>query len=156
MPQIGWLGAGIAAAVLSLGFAVHARRDLGRANDGLADASTDLEGVKARTRALQATKWPVDDLLAGQIVQAAEAPPVAVLIALDKTLPDDVKLESLIMTYGKQVEVEMRVTARRSEGYDEFLTRLDASPSFQNVVPAAENRAGVVTATVRARFRGPA
>jgi hypothetical protein len=147
------MAAGIVAVLLSAGTAVHARLQVSEAGSTLAAASADLDRVKERMRTLQAAKWPVDETLASQIVQGAEAPPAAVLAALEKALPDDVKLLAIGVSYGKQLDVEMRVTARRSEAYDEFLARLDQSPSFGNIVPAAENREGSVTATVRARFR---
>jgi Tfp pilus assembly protein PilN len=149
----GWMAAGIVALLLSLGAAVHARRELSQARGTLDAANADLDRARGRLRALQSAKWPVDEVLASQIVQGAEAPPVAVLAALEKVLPEDVKLNTLALSYGKQLDVEMRVTARRSEAYDEFLARLDGSTSFRNIVPLAENREGSVTATVRARFR---
>jgi hypothetical protein len=147
------MAAGILALLLSMAAAVHARRELSVATGALDAANANLDHVKERMRTLQSAKWPVDETLASQIVQGADAPPAAVLAALEKVLPDDVKLVAIVLSYGKQLDLEMRVSARRSEAYDEFLARLDQSPSFRNIVPAAENREGSVTATVRARFR---
>jgi hypothetical protein len=153
VPQILWVAPGVVALLLSGAAAVHARHDLSLSLSARTEASANLERDKERARALQSTKWPLDELLALQIVQGAEAPPVAVLSALEKILPDDVKLVSVGLTYSKQIEIDMRVTARRPEAYDEFLARLDASSSFRDIVPAAESREGAVTATVTARFR---
>jgi hypothetical protein len=152
-PQILWVASGAAALLLSGVAAVQARHGLALSLSARSEASANLERDKERARSLQSTKWPVDELLALQIVQGVDAPPAAVLSALEKTLPNDVKLVSIGLTYAKQIELDMRVTARRPEAYDEFLARLDASPSFRDIMPAAESREGAVTATVSARFR---
>jgi len=93
------------------------------------------------------------EALVSQMVLTAAAPPPLVLSDLAATLPPDVRLQDLTLSYGGTLEVEMRVAARRAVAYDQFLSRLGESRRFENVVPGAENRDGEVLATVRATYR---
>jgi hypothetical protein len=118
-------------------------------------ARADLEATRVRVRALENTRWPADDTLLSQLALTAPSAPAAVLAALEGTLPAEVRLRGLLLAYGRELDVQMRVSARRPEAYDDFLARLGRSRSFRDVVPGVESREGELQATVRARFVGP-
>ncbi len=90
--------------------------------------------------------------MTGQVWLTTEAPPPRVLAQLGDLLPPDVRLDTLSLTYGRSLEVEMRVVARASGAYDRLLQRLEASPRIKDLVLGAESREGRVETTVRATF----
>ena len=78
------------------------------------------------------------------------------LAELGDVLPPDVRLEGLSLTYGRRLEVEMRVVARSPRAYDLLLERLQTSPRLKDLVLGAEDREGEVETTVHASFEpGP-
>ena len=96
------------------------------------------------------------DGVSGQAWLTAEAPPSRVLAELGEVLPPDVRLDGLSLTYGRRLEVEMRVVARSPRAYDQLLERLQASARLRDLVLGAENREGEVKTTVHASFEpGP-
>jgi Tfp pilus assembly protein PilN len=96
------------------------------------------------------------DGVTGQAWLTAEAPPSRVLAELGEVLPPDVRLDGLSLTYGRRLEVEMRVVARSPRAYDLLLERLQASPRLKDLVLGAENREGEVQTTIHASFEpGP-
>jgi hypothetical protein len=140
---------------LSAAWAIAMRRDAARAAAALAMATAELDRTEERIRELGSAKYSTDDLLAAQIVFTAQAPPAVVLAELEKLVPPDVKLTGLTLSYSRQLDVDMQISARRPEAYDEFLARLGRQPAFHDISPGAETREGAVQATVKARFRGP-
>jgi len=116
-------------------------------------ARREAEAVRARTQAYESQRDP-NQLLATQALLTAEAPPPRVVGELSLLLPADVRLESLNLTYGRRLELEMGVSARAASSYDLFLDRLEQSPLFTDVLPGDENRDGELRARVRATYRG--
>jgi hypothetical protein len=149
-----WVGLGGALFLLSSVNAFREHRQSSRAVQAAAEVRDDLAQIRRQTSSRQAARSGADDTLASQIFLSGEAPPAAVLSALEKTLPADVKLSGLTFKYGRMLEIEMQVVARRAEAYDEFLTRLSRAASFRDVSPGMESRQGAVQATVRATFGG--
>ena len=147
-----WVSLGALALAASVAFSISARIDLSNVQHRLAAASTELDATQDRVHALKATKWPTDEIVGSQIILTATAPPSALFAALEQTLPADVRLVGLSLAYGRQVDVDMRIAARRSEAYDEFLAKLAQSQAFHDVVPAAESREEGVQASVHAQF----
>lgn len=154
-PATLWIAIGAAVLALATAWAIAMRRDAARAQSALASATADLARTDDRIRELGSAKYSTDDLLAAQIVFTAQAPPSVVLSELEKLVPPDVKLTGLTLTYGRALDVDMQISARRPEAYDEFLARLDRQSVFHDISPGAESREGAVQATVKARFRGP-
>ena len=90
--------------------------------------------------------------MTGQVWLTAEAPPPRVVAQVSDLLPPDVRLDALNLSYGRSLEVEMRVVARSWGAYDRLLERLEASPRLKDLVLGAESREGRVETTVRAIF----
>jgi len=87
-----------------------------------------------------------------QALLARVAPPPRVLADVVALLPEDVRLDGLDLSYGRRIEVGLKVVARRAAAYDEFLERLTASTRFASVRPGTEARKGEVRADVRAQY----
>jgi hypothetical protein len=146
----------LAACVLAVACAAAVRewRWLARARESTEQTRRVLEDTRARARTLQDEKVSDEQArLAAQAVLNVEAPPAAVLAALERTLPADVRLERLELTYGLDVDIDMQVEARRPAAYDEFLTQITRSPHFRAVLPGSESRGDLLRATVKARYR---
>jgi hypothetical protein len=111
----------------------------------------ERDAAAARLRSLEATVRR--DSMGNQAWLTVEAPPPRVVADLAELLPPEVRLEELSLKYGRSLEVDMRVSARRAAAYDLFLERLGASPRFGEVTPGDENRAGEVKAQVHAAYR---
>jgi len=154
VPATLWIAGGTLVLVLSTAWAIALRRDAARAEATLAAANADLGRAEDRVRELQSAKYSTDDLLAAQIVGTAQAAPAMVLAELQKLLPADVRLTGITVTYGRTLDVDMQIQARRPDAYDEFLARLGRQSAFHDISPGAESREGVVQATVKARFGG--
>lgn len=150
-----WIAAGALALCLSTAWAIVARREASRARESLNAVSSELSRIEEQIHKLRATKFAADETLASQILLTAQASPPVVLAELEKTLPNDVRLTRLSLSYGRQLELEMQLAARRPEAYDDFLARLDRATAFRNISPGMESREGAVQATVKARFRSP-
>ena len=84
---------------------------------------------------------------------ALEAPPSTVLGDVAMLLPAGVRLDSLDLTYGREVEVRLQVVARQAGDYDAFIERLARSARFDGVEPGPERREGEVRVSVRAAYR---
>lgn len=115
-------------------------------------ARLELSASRARLGVLESR--PGDVALARQTLLTLDAPPPRVLAALGELMPPDVRLESVELSYGERLELQMWVVARSSTAYDVFLERLQSSALFEGVLPGEENRDGEVRAGVRARYRG--
>ena len=111
------------------------------------DVRREIAAAEARAKALQPAAGD-EGALGARAVWSAEAPPPRVVAALAQMLPRDVRLETLILRYGAQLEVEMTLTARTAADYDRFLQALESSPAFDRVVLGDESRADAVRASV--------
>lgn len=143
------LATGALAAALCVHAVVGGRAEVGAARARLAEVRRDVE--EARRRALVLEKR-MGDGVTGQAWLTAEAPPSRVLAELGEVFPPDVRLDGLSLTYGRRLEVEMRVVARSPRAYDLLLERLQASRRLKDLVLGAENREGEVQTTVHASF----
>jgi hypothetical protein len=144
---------GVLAAALSVRTVVGGRSEVGAARAHLAEVRGDAD--EARRRAVVLEKR-MGDGVSGQAWLTAEAPPSRVLAELGEILPPDVRLDGLSLTYGRRLEVEMRVVARSPRAYDQLLERLQSSARLRDLVLGAENREGEVKTTVHASFEpGP-
>lgn len=76
---------------------------------------------------------------------------------LEETMPPDVMLTSVRPSVKQGItSVTMGVFARRAEGLDEFIERLEATGAFNNVVPVQQDRTeeGLYRVTVEAVYTG--
>ncbi len=128
--------------------------DLKRARQHVVDLRRQSEAAQARLRTLESRSAPTA-ALATQALLSEEAAPPRVLADLSGLMPADVKLESMSLTYGEAIAVQMQVSSRTAGSYDGFLQRLEGSPLFDDVVPGEETRDGGVSASITARYRGP-
>lgn len=108
----------------------------------------EIATAAARIKELQAAAGGVG----ARAVWSVEAPPPRVVAAIGEILPRDVRLDSLVLRYGPQLEVDMTLTARTADEYDRFLRALEASPAFDGVVLGDETRTDAVRASVRGRY----
>jgi Tfp pilus assembly protein PilN len=147
------LATGVLAAALCAHAAVSGRAEVGAVRARLAEVRRDVDEARRRTLFLEKR---MGDGVTGQAWLTAEAPPSRVLAELGEVLPPDVRLDGLSLTYGRRLEVEMRVVARSPRAYDLLLERLQASPRLKDLVLGAESREGEVQTTVHASFEpGP-
>jgi hypothetical protein len=148
--------AGVAAVALaaSAAHALSEWRDGRRVRASLEQARRDSGAAVARAQAFEARRDP-GHVLASQALLTSEAPPSRVVSELSRLMPGDVRLEGLRLVYGNRLNVELRVSARTAGSYDQFIDRLERSPSFTDVLPGDENREGELRAVVRAAWRGP-
>jgi hypothetical protein len=146
----------VAVAALALAWSAYtahsARQDAARRRANVEQARRELESSRARLAALESSSS--DLAVARQTLLTLDAPPPRVLATLAELMPADVRLASVSLRYGEQLELEMRVIARSATAYDTFLERLQSSPAFERVLPGDENRDGEVRAAVRAGYRG--
>ena len=143
-----------AALLAAAGYAAgSAWADGRRARASYEEVRQDIAAAEARARALQASA-DAEGVLGARAVWSATAPPPRIVAALAQLLPRDVRLETLSLRYGAQLEVEMTLTARSAADYDVFLQALEASPAFDRIVLGDESRADAVRASVRARYHG--
>ena len=151
--ELALLAAGVLAAALCARAVWSGRAEVGAARARLADVRRDVDDTRRRTLVLEKR---MGDGVTGQAWLTAEAPPSRVLGELGEVLPPDVRLDGLSLTYGRRLEVEMRVVARNPRAYDRLLERLQASSRLKDLVLGAENREGEVQTTVQASFEpGP-
>jgi hypothetical protein len=143
-------GALLAASVYAAGSAWADARD---ARASFEEVRQETAAAETRAKALQAAAG-AEGALGARAVWSAEAPPPRVVAALAQMLPRDVRLETLTLRYGAQLEVEMTLTARTAADYDRFLQALESSPAFDRVALGDETRADTVRASVRARYHG--
>jgi len=147
--ELALVAAGALAAVLCARSIVGTRAEGSTARARLAEVRGEVEGAQRRLSALERRAGAG---VTGQVWLTAEAPPPRVVARVCDLLPPDVRLDALSLTYGRSLEVEMRVVARTSGAYDRLLQRLEASPRLKDLVLGAESREGRVETTVRATF----
>lgn len=138
--------------VLATYWTTAAWTDLRRAREHAAEARREADADQGRLRVLESRRG-AEGTLGTQALLTADAPPPRVVADLGSVMPADVRLESLALTYGDAVTLEMQVAARAASAYDAFLQRLEGSPLFADVTPGEENRGADVRASVRATYR---
>jgi hypothetical protein len=67
-------------------------------------------------------------------------------------MPSGVRFDRIELAYGRDVEVEIEVVARRVADYDAFLERLGASSRFASVTPGPEVREAEMRASLHAVY----
>ena len=149
--ELGLVILGLAALGLAVQAAWSAQAALAAARARVDALRREAEIDRARVQALEASPG-VGERFAFQALLTAEAEPPRVVSDLAAILPPDVRLDSLSLTYGERLDLELQVAARGASAYDLFLQRLTESPGIRNVVPGAESREGEVHATVRATY----
>jgi hypothetical protein len=147
----GLLAAAVALFVLSGYVAGRAQSAVVAARTRLEAVRRESEGARDRLRALESRSGK-EEGLASRILLTAEAPPPRIVADLAALVPADVRLDSVGLAYGRGVELELQVVARRAQAYDLFLRRLAESPRISAVSPGTENRDGEVRASVRATY----
>ena len=145
------LGAGVIAMAAAGAAAGSAWADLRHARASLDEARRATAETEAKARALAGAGGPAG-ILGARAVWTLEAPPPRVVAAVAEAMPADVRLESLVLRYGAELDVEMAVIARTTSAYDGFLDALARSGSFSSVAPGNESRDQLVRAAVRARY----
>jgi hypothetical protein len=151
--ELALLAAGVIALAVSGAAAGSAWADLRHARASLEEARRATAETDARARALTSESGTAG-ILGARAVWTLEAPPPRVVAALAQAMPGDVRLDSLALRYGTELDLEMAVIARSIPAYDAFLDALSKSGSFTSVAPGNETRDQVVRASVRARYRG--
>jgi hypothetical protein len=147
------LGAAGLVLFLALYAAVSAHTELSQAQTALAEARAEADTVGEQTRSLEAQKGGAQ-LLAGQLLLADQWPPQRVVADVGTLLPPGVRLETLAITYGHRLQLDLHVAARHPADYDALLERLAASPLFETILPGPETRMGEVRASVQVEYRG--
>jgi len=127
----------------------HAQREAARAR--VAEVKREIDAARIRLRALEAGGGSGEGALS-QALLTTEAPATRVLAEVAAVLPPDVRLESITLTYGRELTLELSVVARDPRAFDRLLERLDSFPRLRDVRPGAENREGQVRTTVRATW----
>jgi hypothetical protein len=125
--------------------------DLRRAREHVESARREASAEAGRLQALESRRGA--DSLAGAAVLTLDAPPPRVLAELAALLPPDVRLDSVSLSYGEDLALDVQVAARVSSAYDVFLQRLEDSPRFRDVLPGDESRDAGVRASIRATYR---
>jgi hypothetical protein len=131
--------------------AFGARAALAAARASVEGLRREVERDRAAIQALESGRW-AGERFAAQALLGAEAEPGVVVADVAALLPADVRLDTLSLTYGERLELDMQVAARGAAAYDTFLRRLTESPRIRDVRPGAENREGEVRASVRALY----
>ena len=147
--ELALVAGGLLAAALGARAVVGTRAEGSAVRARLAEVRSEIEGARRRVSDLERRS---SDGVTGQVWLTAEAPPPRVVAQVSDLLPPDVRLDALSLTYGRSLEVEMRVVARTPGAYDRLLQRLEASPRLKDLVLGAESREGRVETTVRATF----
>jgi Tfp pilus assembly protein PilN len=143
------VGAGLVALALSAGGAWRAREDARSALTRLAAVRREVEAASARLRDLDArARGPV------RALSAAEAPPARIVADLASAIPGDVRLERLLIDYGRDGVLEMHVVARDAASWDRLLARLEGVPWLREVQPGPEAREAEVRSVVQGRWVG--
>lgn len=151
--EVALLAAAAALLATSVYAAGSAWADAREARASFEEVRQEIATADARARALQAAAGG-EGAVGVRAVWSATAPPPRVVAALAQILPRDVRLDTLTLRYGAQLEVEMTLTARNAADYDRFLQALESSPAFDRIVLGDESRADAVRASVRARYHG--
>jgi len=141
---------------LALGLAAQqamtARAELGQAEGQLVEARREVKTLRERAKRTPARSTVEQGTLV-RALAATESPPSQVVRDLVELMPSGVRVERLDLAYGREVEVEAQVVARRVADYDDFMERLSGSTRFESVAPGPETREAELRATVHAVYR---
>jgi hypothetical protein len=147
--------AGALALALAAQQAIAARVELGRVEARVAEARRELEVLRQRSKGTAHSAAPAQVALA-RAMAASAAPPSLVLHDMVALMPSGVRFDGLELTYGPEIEVQVRVVALQVADFDEFMERLALSSRFDLVEPGPEVREGEMRASLRAVYRsGP-
>jgi hypothetical protein len=138
----GLLAAGVVAlgAVLVLGLGV--RRDARAARDRADAVDAETAALKRQADGLQRAA-PGEGAPVSRALRAAEAPPLAVVDAVTRLLPSDVRFDALTVSYERpEVEVRALVVARSPGAWDALRRRLETAPEIRALRAGAEDRSG--------------
>lgn len=147
-----WLlvGAGLLLLALAASWSARSRLELVRA--AAADAGAAARDARARVAAARASQDPAAQALAERARLSTTAAPPRVLRELQELMPGAVRLEHVALSYGDQLELELRVAARSALDYDALLERLSRAQTFLLSSTGPENREGEVHALIRLRW----
>jgi Tfp pilus assembly protein PilN len=141
--------------VVLLGLAAQqayaARSALERARSQVSEQRQVLSDLKERER--RAAGRREGSVTTARALAASHSPPSRVLGDLVALLPPGVRLNSIGLTYGEGVEVDLQVVARQSRDYDQFMERLARTGRFEAVRPGAERREGELRVDIRMTYR---
>ena len=147
------LAAASALLAVAIYSAASAWADARHARASVDEVRQEIATATARAKALQGAAGG-EGAVGARAIWSVEAPPPRVVAALAGMLPRDVRLETLTLRYGAQLEIEMTLTARTAAEYDRFLQGLESSPVFDRIILGNESRTDAVRASVRARYHG--
>jgi len=114
------------------------------------EIAADQAGI--RSQEVKAAR--LSEELTAQILASHESTPQHVLSAIGRLLPAGARLDSVALSYGAQVEVELRIVAREPTTYDRFLERIEGSSAFRDIAFGSENRNGEMQVSLKAIYRG--
>jgi hypothetical protein len=152
--DLGLLGIGVLTILVASYATGTSWAEFKRARQHVAEMRRETQAGQARLKTLEARSAPTA-ALANQALLSADAPPPRVVSDLAAVMPPDVKLESLALSYGDGIGIQVQVSAKAGSAYEAFLQRLESSPLFEDVIPGEETRAAGVSASVQMRYRGP-
>jgi len=118
-----------------------AERRLAEVGREVALARDHVLALRARARAARAGELAPED-----------APPARIVSEIARMLPDDVRLERLVIDYRGGGTLELQVVARDAGAWDRVLQRLESQPRIREAEPGPEARAAEVRSLVRARW----
>jgi hypothetical protein len=141
-------------ALVASGRAVwRARADLARGRAAVARLSSEAETASRRAQELRASTRRSGASLVSALLLSQESPPPSVISDLATLLPDDVRLDALVLEYGDELEMRLRVVARDSAAYDRFFESMLQSPRFVGLTPGSERREGEIRCALGATYR---
>ncbi len=135
----------------SLG-ALRARAHAAEARATLLAVEQDSRRSEQRIRAA-GTPAGEAERLAHRVALNAEAPVPQVLSELTSLMPQDLRLRSLLVSYGDEVSLVAEVEAKSASAWDVFLDRLATSRRFARIAPGPEAREGELRSSVRMVYR---
>jgi hypothetical protein len=151
--DVGLVGIGLLTVLLASYATGTSWAEFKRARQHVTDVRRDTQAAQAQLKTLEQHAAPTA-ALGSQALFSTEVPPPRVLSELSALMPPDVKLESVGLTYGDGIAIQIQVSAKTAAGYEAFLQRLGSSPLFDDVVPGEESRDGGVSASIQAHYRG--
>lgn len=129
--------------------------ELRQARARVVEAHREVSALRERLKRIEARSG-ADQAAIIRAMAATTSPPSQVLRDLVALMPSGVRFSSLELTYGREVEIAVRVLARRVADYDAFMERLVVSSRFGSVEPGPESREAEMQASFRAVYRaGP-
>ena len=131
----------------------RATRAQGQAEEAVQKLRRESAATERRLRELTGQRTDPEELAFARAALTLSAPPTRVLAEIEHCLPAGVRLDGVTLAYKDALRIEMRVVARRPEGYDRFLERLESSRHFSELAFGTERRTReMMTNVVRARF----